>query len=101
MSSRKLYLYLLLPPVKLLITILTKFDDPNPRGSKYPNSRVLGPKVHTLNGFWTLEPYYLGTWTLREPLKPCLKALDENIQALSSYKSFLALFVSLRVQRTQ
>ena len=22
-----------------------------PRGSKYPNSRVLGPKVHTLNGF--------------------------------------------------
>ena len=37
-----------------------------PRGSKYPNSRVLGPKVHTLNGFWTLKPYYLGTWTLRE-----------------------------------
>ena len=35
-----------------------------PRGSKYPNSRVLGPKVHTLNGFWTLKPYYLGTWTL-------------------------------------
>ena len=33
---------------------------------KYPNSRVLGPKVHTLNGFWTLKPYYLGTWTLRE-----------------------------------
>ena len=36
-----------------------------PRGSKYPNSRVLGPKVHTLNGFWTLKPYHLGTWTLR------------------------------------
>ena len=35
-----------------------------PRGSKYPNSRVLGPKIHTLNGFWTLKPYYLGTWTL-------------------------------------
>ena len=36
-----------------------------PRGSEYPNSRVLGPKIHTLNGFWTLKPYYLGTWTLR------------------------------------
>ena len=22
-----------------------------PRGSKYPNSRVLAPKLHTLNGF--------------------------------------------------
>ena len=31
-----------------------------------PNSKVLGPKNHTLNGFWTLKPYYLGTWTLRE-----------------------------------
>ena len=37
-----------------------------PRGSEYPNSRVSGPKIHTLNGFWTLKPYYLGTWTLRE-----------------------------------
>ena len=35
-----------------------------PRWSEYPNSRVLGPKIHTLNGFWTLKPYYLGTWTL-------------------------------------
>ena len=35
-----------------------------PRGSKYPNSRVLGPKIHTLNGCWSLKPYYLGTWTL-------------------------------------
>ena len=41
-----------------------------PRGSKYPNSRVPGPKIHTLNGFWTLEPYYLGTWTLRAKYKP-------------------------------
>ena len=37
----------------------------SPRGSEYPNSRVLGPQIHTLNGFWTLKPYYLGTWTLR------------------------------------
>ena len=35
-----------------------------PRRSKYPNSRVLGPKLHTLNGFGSLKPYYLGTWTL-------------------------------------
>ena len=34
-----------------------------PNGSKYPNSRVF--EVHTLNGFWTLKPYYLGTWILR------------------------------------
>ena len=27
--------------------------------------KVFGPKIHTLNGFWTLKPYYLGTWTLR------------------------------------
>ena len=38
---------------------------PFPRGSKYRNSRVLGSKIHTLNGFWTLKPHYLGTWTLR------------------------------------
>ena len=38
---------------------------PYPRGSEYPNSTVLGPKNHTLNGFWKLKPYYLGTWTLR------------------------------------
>ena len=38
-------------------------DNP-PRGSEYPTSMVLGPKIHTLNGFWTLKPYYLGTWTL-------------------------------------
>ena len=36
----------------------------HPRGSKYPNSRVSAPQIHTLNGFWTLKPYYLGTWTL-------------------------------------
>ena len=40
-------------------------DDPFPRGSKYPNSRVPGPKIHTLSGFWTLKHNYLGTWTLR------------------------------------
>ena len=35
-----------------------------PRGSKYPTSRVLGSKINTLNGLWSLKPYYLGTWTL-------------------------------------
>ena len=35
------------------------------RGSEFPNSRVSGPQIHTLNGFGTLKPYYLGTWTLR------------------------------------
>ena len=35
------------------------------RGSEYPNSRVLGPKIHALNGFGALKPYYLGTWILR------------------------------------
>ena len=38
-----------------------------PSGSEYPNSRVLGPKLHTLNGFWALKPYYLGTWTVEGP----------------------------------
>ena len=35
-----------------------------PRGSKYPNSRVLIPKILTLRGLGTSHPYYLGTWTL-------------------------------------
>ena len=30
--------------------------------------RVLGPKFHTLNGFWSLKPYDLGTWTLRDKI---------------------------------
>ena len=38
-----------------------------PRGSEYPNSKVSGPNIHTLKGFWNLKPYYLGTWTLRVP----------------------------------
>ena len=41
----------------------------NPSGSEYPNSKVLGPNIHTLSGFWSLKPCYyfdyLGTWTLR------------------------------------
>ena len=52
----------------------------HPRGPKYPNSRVLSPKIHTQNGFWTLKPYYLGTWALRESetlmLKLSLKLND-------------------------
>ena len=31
-----------------------------PRGSEYPNSKVLGPKIHTLNGFWGLEALLFG-----------------------------------------
>ena len=41
-----------------------------PRGSEYPNSKVLAPKINTLKGVWTLEPYYLGTWTLRVGCTP-------------------------------
>ena len=38
-----------------------------PGGSEYPNRKDLnlGPQIHTLNGFRTLKPHYLGTWTLR------------------------------------
>ena len=55
------------------ITHMSKF--PNPRGSEYPNSKVLGPKIHTLNGFWTLKPYYLGTWTLRASASSCVTSI--------------------------
>ena len=34
--------------------------DPFSRGSKYPNSRVLGPRIHALNGFWGLETLLFG-----------------------------------------
>ena len=30
-----------------------------------PSTQIVGSKIHTLNGFKTLKPYYLGTWTLR------------------------------------
>ena len=35
-----------------------------PRGSEYPSSKVVGPQIHALIGFWTLKPYYL------DPLDP-------------------------------
>ena len=50
---------------------------PLPRESKCPNSRFLGPKIHTLSGFWTVKPHYLGTWTLRA--KPC-SVQDDSAQ---------------------
>ena len=35
-----------------------------PRGSEHPNSKVLGPKIHTLSGFgalnWGLETLLFG-----------------------------------------
>ena len=53
--------------VEAFLTVfnLVPFGPSLPRGTKYPNSRGLDPKIHTLSGFWTLKPYYLGTWTLR------------------------------------
>ena len=33
----------------------------NPQGpSTQTVIKVLGPKIHTLNGLWTLKPYYFG-----------------------------------------
>ena len=32
----------------------------HPRGPKYPNSRVLSPKIHTQNGFLDLETLLFG-----------------------------------------
>ena len=54
---------------------------PLPRGSEYPNSRVSGPKIHTLNGFWTLKPYYLGTWTLRVKGFDCFKGSFKGVKS--------------------
>ena len=31
------------------------------RGSEYPNSKVLGPKIHTLSGFLDLETLLFGS----------------------------------------
>ena len=36
-----------------------------PEGPSTQTGKVLGPKIHTLNGFWSLKPYFWGTWTLR------------------------------------
>ena len=35
-----------------------------PRGSKYPQTRVFGRKFHTYIGIQSLVPSYLSTWTL-------------------------------------
>ena len=40
----------------------------NTEGPSTQIIRFQVPKIHTLNGFWTLEPYYLGTWTLSKEL---------------------------------
>ena len=37
-----------------------RFVQASDRGSEYPNSRVFGPKIHTLSGFWTLKPLLFG-----------------------------------------
>ena len=34
----------------------------SPRESEYPDSKVIGPKIHALNGFWALKPYTI--WVL-------------------------------------
>ena len=59
-----------------------------PRGSKYPNSRVLGPKNHTLNGFGDLKPCYLGTWTLwvRVSMDISLRRALPGLRALGSLR---------------
>ena len=57
-----------------------------PRGSEYPNSKVLSLKTHTLNGFWTLKPYYLGTWTLRELHEGALRVLQFFQVQLTAHK---------------
>ena len=41
----------------------------SPRGSEYPNSKVLGPQIHTLHGFLDFET--LLYWVLG-PLGSCL-----------------------------
>ena len=49
------------------IEVLALTDNPgNPKGSKDPNNRALGPETCNINGIWDLQPYYLGAWTLRE-----------------------------------
>ena len=40
-----------------------------PVGSKDPNSRALGPKYYNIHGIWALQPYYLGFWSLRAPVR--------------------------------
>ena len=57
-------------PYRSLIEALYTLNSPpvvsfNHISHQYPNSTVLGCKIHTLNGFWSLNPYCLGTWTLK------------------------------------
>ena len=39
--------------------------NPNPKGPRTPENRVLGPKYHSYYSIWAPKPYYLGPWTLR------------------------------------
>ena len=62
-----------------------------PRGSEYPSSRVLGirglgfsgpgsnglgPNFHTLNGVWTLKPYYFAFGPTLGPLRTLQRMSD-------------------------
>ena len=50
-----------------------------PEGSEDPNNTLLGPKHYTINGIWTLKPYYLGPWTLRK-IKVPMNLLYPNVE---------------------
>ena len=61
-----------------------------PRGSEYPNSKVLGPKIHTLNGFWTLKTLLFGY------LDPQGKYLAlASVRCSQSYSTVLGLMINI------
>ena len=47
----------------------------SPEGPSTQIIRFLGPKIHS---FWTLKPYYLGTWTLRVGLGNTQKLIETS-----------------------
>ena len=67
------------------------YNKDKPRGSKYLNTRILGPQIHTLNGFWTLKPYHLGTWTLWESVCVCVQlCLKEPIRMMQGAEGLIS-----------
>ena len=46
---------------------LMSLEAVRPGGSEYPNSKVLGPKIHTLNGFLDPETLLFGYRFSPEP----------------------------------
>ena len=71
-ASDSLYPKALIPLSSVTLNLLAhdEFEfEKNPKWSKGPNNRALGPKYHNINCIWALKPYHLCSCTHRTRLR--------------------------------